>query len=224
MICFIKTGYEFKGRETFGWSLLYWAFVNHISIDCSKILQAIEIIRNAPDSTKSETINYVNTHHSIGKIAKRYKEKLPPSKRFFKIRSEITKDKANGLIEQLGMAAVSAYEGAFLHGPSNQLSISNAAVAVTELIPVHSMKILCPLLESFDSIEEEHGQGFVNWQSSSGIIYLRPKSLSLSVKMSRMWENISSLNKRYYLMYQVSLKGEEAWKKGELEKSKDLSE
>ena len=219
---FIKTGYEFKGKGDIGWSLLYWAFVNH-SIDCSKILQAIEIIRNAPDSTKSEAINYVNTHHSIGKIAKRYKEKLPPSKRFFKIRSEITKDKANGLIEQLGMAAVSAYERAFVYGPPNPLSISNAAIAVTELIPVGSLNILCPLLESFDSIEEEHGQGFCKLLEDHHVAYLSSAKKFKSFYKSKTKDVEKYLESKQKILIDVpSLveEGEEAWKKGELEKVK----
>jgi hypothetical protein len=219
---FIKTGNEFKGKGDIGWSFLYWAFVNH-TIDCSKILRAIEIIRNASDSTKSEAINYVNTHHSIREIAERYKEKLPPSKRFFEIRSEITKDEANGFIKQLGMAAVSAYEGAFLYGPPNPLSISNAADAITELIPVGSLNLLCPLLESFDSFEEEDGKGFGKLLNDAHQTYLFSAKKFKSVYKSKSKDVEKYLESQQKILKDVpSLveEGEEAWKKGELEKVK----
>lgn len=219
---FIKTGNEFKGKGDIGWSFLYWAFVNH-TIDCSKILRAIEIIRNASASTKSEAINYVNTHHSIGEIAEKYKEKLPPSKRFFEIRSEITRDEANGFIKQLGMAAVSAYEGAFLYGPPNPLSISNAAVAITELIPVGSLNLLCPLLESFDSFKEEDGQGFCKLLNDAHQTYLSSAKKFKSVYKSKSKDVEKYLESQQKILIDVpslAEEGEEAWKKGELEKVK----
>jgi hypothetical protein len=165
----------------------------------------------------NETLNLISEYDLNNRTS--------PSVQFFKICSEITRDEAIKN-SKLGALAVVEFWKNNIYDCQNtgfKKPTPSTAKSLFEIVSSGDFNLLCPIIESFDSFEEEEGQGFCKLLNDAHQTYL-----SSAQKFKSVYENKTKDVEKYLESKQKTLadaqslveEGEEAWKKDELEKVK----
>ena len=163
----------------------------------------------------NETLNLISKYDLNNRTS--------PSVQFFKICSEITRDEAIKNSKLGAMAVVEFWKNNIYDCQNTGFKkpTPSTAKSLFEIVSSGDFNLLCPIIESFDSFEEEEGQGFCKLLNDAHQTYL-----SSAQKFKSVYENKTKDVGKYLESKQKTLadaqslveEGEEAWKKDELEK------